>query len=334
MRKNILVTGAGGFIGGHLVNRLRKEHNVRAIDIKPVSDWYQVFNDVDNYSFDLSDFDKCYAATKNIDEVYHLGCNMGGMGFISNNKALCMLSIIPDSMIIKASKANSVKKFLYTSTACVYPTDQQESSEPIALSEDMAYPPNPEDGYGWEKLFMERMCRHFNEDFGLDTRIVRFHTIYGPYGDWQGGREKAPAALCRKVIDAIETGTNEIEVWGDGEQIRTFLYVDDAVNGLLSVMNSDGVSADGSTFDINNPFNIGSDIPVTINEYISIVENIAGVTLSRKYIDGPRGVNARSSDNSRIEKLIGWSPSTSLEDGVRKTFDWIYEEYKKTNKVT
>lgn len=334
MRKNILVTGAGGFIGGHLVNKLRKENNVVAIDIKPLWDWYQIFDDVSNYSFDLSDYDRCYAATNNIDEVYHLGCNMGGMGFIANNKALCMLSIIPDATIIKASNANKVKKFLYTSTACVYPTDQQESSEPIALSEDMAYPPNPEDGYGWEKLFMERMCRHFNEDFGMDTRIVRFHTIYGPHGDWQGGREKAPAALCRKVIDAIETGTNEIEVWGDGEQIRTFLYVDDAVEGLIKVMESNGINSDGNKFDINNPFNIGSIVPVTINEYISIVENIAGVKLARKYIDGPRGVNARSSDNTRIETLVGWTPQVSLEEGVRKTFNWIYEEYKKTNKVT
>jgi nucleoside-diphosphate-sugar epimerase len=230
-----------------------------------------------------------------------------------------MLSIIPDTNTLKAAQMNKVKKFLFASTACVYPSYNQNKPDVQGLIEGTEYPADPEDGYGWEKLFMERMCRHFTEDFGIETRIVRYHNVYGPEGTWDGGREKAPAALCRKVIHAKETGNHEIEIWGDGEQTRSFLFVDDAVEGTIRVMDSEHDSA----------FNIGSDRLVSINQMVDIIENIAGIKLTRKYISGPLGVRGRNSDNTKVKTLINWEPSIKLEDGLFQTFMWIYEQYKK-----
>lgn len=315
--KTILVTGAGGFIGGHLVKKLSESYKVRAIDKKPLEKWYQVIDSAENIVGDLTEYDIALHATQTIDEVYHMACDMGGMGFIEHNKTLCMLSIIPDTNTLKAAQLNGVKKFLFASTACVYPSYKQNTTEPAPLIEGTEYPADPEDGYGWEKLFMERMCRHFTEDFGIEARIVRYHNVYGPVGTWQGGREKAPAALCRKVAHALHTNSNEIEVWGDGEQTRSFLYIDDAVKGTIRVMDSEHQSA----------FNIGSDRMVSVNELITIIENTANIKLQRKYIDGPLGVRGRNSHNEKVKNLLNWEPSITLEEGMTKTFNWIYGQY-------
>lgn len=317
MNKKILVTGAGGFIGGHLVKKLSETHTIRAIDKKPLEKWYQVIDSVENIVGNLTDYDIALHVTQDIDEVYHMACDMGGMGFIEHNKTLCMLSIIPDTNTLKAAQHNGVKKFLFASTACVYPSYKQNTNTPDELIEGTEYPADPEDGYGWEKLFMERMCRHFTEDFNIATRVVRYHNVYGPVGTWQGGREKAPAALCRKVIHAKETGNCEIEIWGDGEQTRSFLYIDDAVEGTIRVMNSEHQSA----------FNIGSDRMVTINQMVDVLEKIADITLTRKYINGPLGVRGRNSHNEKIKTLINWEPSITLEDGLERTFKWIHTQY-------
>lgn len=322
--KTILVTGAGGFIGGHLVKRLSQQYTVRAIDKKPLSTWYSICDGVENIVGDLTDYNIALHATEGVDEVYHMACDMGGMGFIEHNKTLCMLSIIPDTNTLKAAQQNGAKKFLFASTACVYPSYKQNTNTPDELIEGTEYPADPEDGYGWEKLFMERMCRHFTEDFGIETRIVRYHNVYGPNGTWQGGREKAPAALCRKVIHAKETGNYEIEIWGDGEQTRSFLYIDDAVEGTIRVMASEHQSA----------FNIGSDRMVSINQMVDILEKIADITLTRKYIDGPLGVRGRNSHNEKVKTLINWEPSITLEDGLTHTFNWIYTQYNAIHRRT
>jgi len=314
----ILVTGAGGFIGGHLVKKLSESYQVRAFDKKPLSSWYQVHENVENVVGDLTDYNVVFSATQNVSEVYHLACDMGGMGFIEHNKTLCMLSIIPDVNTIKAAYENGVKKFLYASTACVYPVYKQTTTTPEPLIEGTEYPADPEDGYGWEKLFMERMCQHFHEDFHLDIRIVRYHNVYGPQGTWQGGREKAPAALCRKVIESLHNDTHTIEIWGDGEQTRSFMFIDDAVEGTIRVMDSDCAT----------PLNLGSDKMVSINDMIGILEKIANVTLHKNYITGPLGVRGRNSHNEKIMKELRWSPSISLEDGLRKTFTWISHQYE------
>jgi GDP-D-mannose 3',5'-epimerase len=314
--KNILITGAGGFIAGHLARHLAKTHNVIGIDKKPLEKWYIVSSDVKNIVGDLTEYSVAKYATQNVDEVYHLACDMGGMGFIEHNKTLCMLSVIPDVNMLKASHENHVKKFLFASTACVYPLYKQNTTTPEPLVEDSVYPADPEDGYGWEKLFIERMCRHFHEDFGLDVRIVRYHNVYGPEGTWHGGREKAPAALCRKVTDAILNKTLEIEIWGDGEQTRSFMFIDDAVEGTIRIMESSHTSA----------FNLGSDRMVSINQMVDIIEHIAQVKLTRKYIPGPLGVRGRNSHNEKITKLLGWAPSISLEEGLEKTYNWIFKQ--------
>lgn len=323
MKKQILVTGAGGFIGGHLVKTLSKNYTVRAIDKKPLTKWYQVHESCENIVADLTDYDVALAATKDIDEIYHMACDMGGMGFIEHNKTLCMLSIIPDTNTLKAAHANNVKKFLFASTACVYPSYKQNTNTPDELIEGTEYPADPEDGYGWEKLFMERMCRHFSEDFGIETRIVRYHNVYGPIGTWDGGREKAPAALCRKVIDALHTKTNRIDIWGDGEQTRSFLYIDDAVEGTIRVMDNEHRSA----------FNIGSDRMVSINQMIDIIENIADSTVDRNYIDGPLGVRGRNSNNEKTKTLLNWEPRISLEEGLQQTYEWIKTQYNKKHNI-
>jgi GDP-D-mannose 3', 5'-epimerase len=317
----ILVTGGGGFIGGHLIGHLRQKgrRRIRAVDIKPLDEWYQLFDGVDNVTADLKDLSACRSAVHGVSEVYNLAADMGGMGFIENNKALCMLSVLINTHLLLAAADAGVKRYFYASSACVYNADKQRNPRVVPLKEADAYPAMPEDGYGWEKLFSERMCRHFREDFGLCARVARFHNAYGPHGTWDGGREKAPAAICRKVIHALETGDHEIEIWGDGTQTRSFMYIDDCITGIDRIMHSD----------IEEPLNLGSSELVTINELVDIVEDIAGLQLRRKYrLDAPKGVNGRNSDNTRIKQVLGWEPSIRLRDGLEKTFAWIREQYR------
>jgi GDP-D-mannose 3',5'-epimerase len=320
--QTVLIAGAGGFIGGHLVADFvsRGFTNIRAVDIKPFEDWYQVFDEVENVSADLKNADVCKMACHDAVQVYNLAADMGGMGFIENNKALCMLSVLINTHLLMAAHESGVKRYFYASSACVYNADKQRNYNVTALKEEDAYPAMPEDGYGWEKLFSERMCRHFREDFGLSTRVARFHNVYGPHGTWQGGREKAPAAICRKVIHAVETGTGTIEIWGDGRQARSFMFIDDCIHGIKRIMHSD----------ILEPINLGSSELVTINQLVDIAERIAGVKLARRYqLDAPKGVNGRNSDNTKIQQQLDWQPSIRLRDGMLKTYEWIYDEYLK-----
>ena len=314
----ILVTGAGGFIGGHLVRDLIEGGaTVRAVDKKPADEWYQRFDDVESLELDLSLRENCYAATEGVDQVYNLAADMGGMGFIELNKALCMLSVLINTHLLEASRDNGVERFLFTSSACVYAAGKQTEAEVEPLREEDAYPAEPEDGYGWEKLFSERMCRHFTEDFDLETRVVRYHNVYGPEGTWDGGREKAPAAICRKVAQAKLSGEHEIEVWGDGEQTRSFTYISDCVHGTKALMASDH----------REPVNLGSTELVTINQLIDIVEEVAGIKVSRNYdLSAPQGVRGRNSDNTQLKAALGWEPSVSLQDGMAQTYAWIYDQ--------
>ncbi|MCA9246491.1 MAG: NAD-dependent epimerase/dehydratase family protein [Planctomycetales bacterium] len=317
--KQILVAGAGGFIGGHLVADLLRRGftNIRAVDIKPLDEWYQV-HDVNNIVADLRDLAACHTACDGATEVYNLACDMGGMGFIENNRALCMISVLINTHLLIAARDAGVDRYFYASSACVYNADKQVNADVVALKEEDAYPAMPEDGYGWEKLFSERMCRHFREDFGLTTRVARFHNVYGPHGTWDGGREKAPAAMCRKVIHAKETGDLQMEIWGDGKQTRSFMYIDDCLEGIRKIMASD----------IEEPINLGSNELVTINGLVDIVEDIAGVELQRSYnLDAPKGVNGRNSDNTKIQEYLGWEPGIRLRDGMAKTYAWIHGEY-------
>jgi GDP-D-mannose 3',5'-epimerase len=318
----IAVAGAGGFIGGHLVAHLRAAGAlVRAIDIKPVADWCQVDRRADNCQLDLRLIDDCRRAVDGCEEVYNLASDMGGMGFIENNKALCMLSVLINTHLLIAARDAGVTRYFFASSACVYNADKQTSPDVLPLTESDAYPAMPEDGYGWEKLFGERMCRHFREDFGVETRIARYHNVYGPYGTWSGGREKAPAAICRKVIEAVRSGTHQIEIWGDGGQTRSFTWIDDCIKGTIDLMRSD----------VTEPLNIGSSELVTINQLVDIVEAIAGVTVQRRYDrSAPRGVNGRNSDNRRIQQLLHWEPSTRLREGMEHTYRWIRGEMVKT----
>ena len=252
--------------------------------------------------------------TRGIDVVFQLAADMGGMGFIQNNKALCMLSVLVNTHMLMAARDSGVERFFYSSSACVYNAEKQKNADVVALKEEDAYPAMPEDGYGWEKLFSERMCRHFQEDFGLESRIARFHNVYGPYGTYDGGREKAPAAICRKVIEAKASGSNEIEIWGDGNQTRSFMYIDDCLWGTQAIMESD----------IQEPINLGSSELVTINQLVDVVEEIAGVKLRRTYkLDAPKGVNGRNSDNTKLRSYLGWEPSISLYEGMARTYEWI-----------
>jgi len=315
----VLVTGAGGFIGGHLVaNLLDQGHErVRAVDIKPVRDWYQVCPQAENMQRDLTEKSACYEVSEAADHIFNLAADMGGMGFIETHKADCMLSVLINTHMLMAARDQGVRRFLFSSSACVYAADKQTSADVVALKEADAYPALPEDGYGWEKLFSERMCRHFSEDFGLETRIARYHNVYGPNGTFDGGREKAPAAICRKVIQAKLSGSNEIEIWGDGEQTRSFMYIDDCLKGTQLIMESD----------FTEPLNLGSDQLVTINQLVDIVESIAGVRLQRRYkLDAPKGVRGRNSDNTLIQNVLGWAPNISLEDGLAQTYQWIYDQ--------
>jgi GDP-D-mannose 3', 5'-epimerase len=322
-----VVTGAGGFIGGHLVSafRARGHRAIRAVDIKPLQDWYQRFDDVENLSLDLNERENCDIAARGAASIYNLAANMGGMGFIENNRALCMLSVLINSHMLQAALKYQVPRFFYSSSACVYNGDKQTSFEAPSLKEEDAYPAMPEDGYGWEKLFSERMCRHFREDFGLRTRVARFHNVYGPWGTWYGGREKAPAAICRKVIEAKLSGKHEIEIWGSGEQTRSFMYIDDCLKGMDLIMNSS----------ILEPINLGSSEAVTINQLVDLAEGFAGIKLQRKYnLDAPKGVNGRNSDNTLIQKLLNWEPNTPLKVGLERTYRWIYDQYVAREKGT
>ncbi len=318
MEKKITVAGAGGFIGGHLVNYLRSRghKDLRGIDIKPLEHWFQRFEDVENLVLNLQKEEACQKAVDEAEIVYNLAADMGGMGFIEKNKALCMLSVLINTHLLEASRQAGVRKFFYASSACVYAADKQKSEDVIPLAEPDAYPAMPEDGYGWEKLFSERMCRHYHEDFGLEIAVARFHNVYGPQGTYDGGREKAPAAICRKIIDAVLNDCLEIEIWGDGKQTRSFTFIDDCLNGIDRLM--------GSHF--QEPINLGSSELVTINGLVDIVEAIAGVKLKRTYnLDAPKGVNGRNSDNTLIKSLFQWEPSTRLKDGMEATYAWIYD---------
>jgi len=317
--QKIVVCGAGGFIGGHLVSDLLRQGvaDIRAVDIKPFSEWFQKFDQVENLQLDLQDRSNCARAIQGADQVYNLACNMGGMGFIENNKALCMISVLINTHLLLEAREQKVRRYFYASSACVYAADKQTSPEVQPLKEGDAYPAMPEDGYGWEKLFSERMCRHFSEDFGVLTRVARFHNVYGPEGTFEGGREKAPAAICRKVIHAKLSGVPEIEIWGDGHQTRSFMYIDDCLYGLQAIMNSN----------IQEPINLGSSELVSINQLVDVVEEIAGVKLSRHYnLKAPKGVNGRNSDNTLIRKYLGWEPGIRLHDGLEKTYAWIYDQ--------
>jgi nucleoside-diphosphate-sugar epimerase len=316
----ILVTGAGGFIGGALLGVLRAQgfRNLRGVDIKPFDEWYQRFDDVENLSLDLNLRENCEVAAEGASDVYNLAANMGGMGFIENNKALCMLSVLINTQMLQAAQRHGAKRFFYASSACVYNGDKQKTFEAPSLKEEDAYPALAEDGYGWEKLFSERMCRHFREDFGLYTRVARFHNVYGPWGTWFGGREKAPAAICRKVIEAKVSGKHEIEIWGTGSQTRSFMFIDDCTEGIQKIMDSQ----------ILEPINLGSSEAVTINQLVDITEDIAGIHLKRNYdLSAPKGVNGRNSDNTLIQKYLQWEPSTPLRVGMEKTYRWIYDQF-------
>jgi nucleoside-diphosphate-sugar epimerase len=310
-----VVTGAGGFIGGHLVaSLLAQGKTVRGVDVKPLDEWCQVFPDAESFQGDVSLIEDARRATAGAGTVYNLAADMGGMGFIENNKALCMLSVLINTHMLMAARDAGVRRFFYSSSACVYNGEKQTNPDVIPLKEADAYPALPEDGYGWEKLFSERMCRHFEEDFGLTCRVARYHNVYGPWGTWDGGREKAPAAICRKVMQAKASGSNEIEIWGDGHQTRSFMYIDDCTHGTLAIMESD----------IDEPINLGSSERVTINQLVDIVEEIAGVKLKRRYnLSAPKGVNGRNSDNTLILEKLNWEPSIRLRDGMAKTYEWI-----------
>lgn len=314
--QSVVVCGAGGFIGGHLVRHLMNQGvgAVRAVDVKPIEEWYQTSAGVENLVLDLRDKDACYRAADGMQVVFQLAADMGGMGFIENNKAMCMLSVLISTHMLMAARDKGVKRLFYSSSACVYNGDKQTNPDVVALKEEDAYPALPEDGYGWEKLFTERMCRHFEEDFGLQCRVARFHNVYGPLGTYEGGREKAPAAICRKVIEAKMSGRHEIEIWGSGKQTRSFMYIEDCLRGVQAILESD----------IREPINLGSSELVTVNQLLDIVEEIAGIKLERRYnLTAPKGVNGRNSDNTKILEYLGWEPSIRLKDGMARTYRWI-----------
>ncbi len=314
----VLVAGAGGFIGGHLVASLLADgYTVRAVDIKPLERWYQTHSDVENVVADLRLRDDAFAAVRGTSAVYNLACNMGGMGFIESNKAACMLNVLIDTHLLEAARDEQLDSFFYASTACVYPSSLQNDPAVTALKEGDTYPADPEDGYGWQKLFGERLCQNYSEDYGIPVRVGRYHNVYGPNGTWDGGREKAPAAICRKVADAVLSRRHEIEIWGDGEQTRSFMFIDDGVEGTRRL----AASA------IDRPLNIGSSELVSINQLVDIVSSIAGVELERRYVTAaPQGVRGRNSDNTEIQASLGWQPSITLRAGLEQTYAWIHDQ--------
>jgi nucleoside-diphosphate-sugar epimerase len=314
----VLVTGAGGFIGHHLVAYLKKEgYWVRGVDLK-----YPEFCETDADEFELLDlrrWDSCLQATRGVNEVYALAADMGGMGFISKYHAQILHNnILINTHTLEAARINGVKRYLFTSSACVYPEYRQTDANVVPLKEEDAYPAQPQDAYGWEKLVTERLCTHYREECSIETRIVRFHNIFGPLGTWDGGREKAPAALCRKVAEAKLTGDPEIEIWGDGEQTRSFCYIDDCVTGLYKLMRSHHCE----------PLNLGQDRMVTINELADIIAKIAGLRIIKKHVPGPQGVRGRNSDNVQLRQVLGWEPEISLEEGLARTYAWIDKQVK------
>jgi len=315
----IVVAGAGGFIGGHLVQQLLAtgEASVRAVDLKPLDEWFQRDPRAENIAADLQDLHACRRVLHGASTVYNLAADMGGMGFIENNKALCMLSVLINTHLLMAAREAGVHRYFYASSACVYNAAKQAVPGIPGLAEADAYPAMPEDGYGWEKLFSERMCRHFWEDFGLETRMARYHNVYGPHGTYDGGREKAPAAICRKVIQAKMTNDPRIVIWGDGSQTRSFTYITDCLEGTRRLMHSD----------VRVPLNVGSSEMVSINQLVDLVEQIAGVRLTRTYdTAAPKGVAGRNSDNTLVRQLLGWEPSTALITGLEATYRWIYDQ--------
>jgi len=317
----ILVCGAGGFIGGHIVSRLILEGNeVVCADIKPFEYWFQIFDKNKNFSLDLKEYENCLEVSKGVDFIYNMACNMGGMGFIENNKTECMLSVLINTNLLRACLVNKVKKYFFSSSACVYNSAKQTSVFIEGLKETDAYPAMPEDGYGWEKLFSERMCRHFYEDYGLETRVARYHNVYGPMGTYDGGREKAPAALCRKLITAKNAGKKKIDVWGDGEQTRSFMYIDDCIKGTKKIFESN----------CREVLNIGSEEQVSINQMIKIIEEIGGYKVEKNYqLDKPKGVRGRSSNNDLVREKLGWDFEVSLKSGLALTYQWIEKEVEK-----
>ena len=314
----ILVCGAGGFIGGHLVRSLLEDgHEVVCADIKPLDNWFQIFKSNKNFSLDLKEYENCLEVSKNVDFIYNMACNMGGMGFIENNKAECMLSVLINTNLLRSCLINKVKKYFFSSSACVYNVDKQSNNFIEGLKETDAYPAMPEDGYGWEKLFSERMCRNFYEDYGLETRVARYHNVYGPMGTYDGGREKAPAALCRKVIYAKLNKRNTIDVWGDGEQTRSFMFIKDCIIGTKMLFESNERAV----------LNIGSEEQVSINQMIQLIEEISDYRVKKNYqLDKPKGVRGRSSNNDLIKKKIGWDVSVTLKEGLKETYHWIYKQ--------
>ena len=291
--------------------------DVRAVDIKPQDEWYQVHGDAENIVADCADMGDAHKIAVGTEEIYNLAADMGGMGFIENNKAECMLSVLTSTNMLVAARDAGTQRYFYSSSACVYAGDKQTDPNVTALKESDAYPADPEDGYGWEKLFSERMARHFREDFGIETRIARYHNVYGPEGTFEGGREKAPAALSRKIAQAKLSGDHTIDVWGDGEQSRSFMYIDDCVRGTQEILAGDNVE----------PVNLGSAELVTINQMIGILEDIAGITVTKNHdLSAPQGVRGRNSDNTMFHEIYGWEPSISLRDGLEKTYTWIYDQ--------
>jgi GDP-D-mannose 3', 5'-epimerase len=317
---DVVVAGGGGFIGGHLVGDLLAQGlTVRSLDIKPRHAWYQLHPDAENVVADLSLLDGARAGVRGARQVYMLAADMGGMGFIENNRAACMMSVLTSTHMLQAAHEAGVERYFYSSSACVYAAGKQTDPDVTALKEEDAYPAQPEDGYGWEKLFSERMCRHYAEDYGFATRVARYHNVYGPHGTWTGGREKAPAAVCRKVAEAVLSGDHRIEIWGDGLQSRSFMYIDDCLHGTRMIMNGDSAI----------PVNLGSSELVTINQLVDVVERIAGVRCERTYrLDAPQGVRGRNSDNTLIREIHGWEPSISLLDGLERTYAWVYDQVK------
>ena len=317
----ILVCGAGGFIGGHLVRSLLEDgHEVVCADIKPLENWFQIFKSNKNFSLDLKEYKNCLEVSKNVDFIYNMACNMGGMGFIENNKAECMLSVLINTNLLRSCLINKVKKYFFSSSACVYNVDKQSNNFIEGLKETDAYPAMPEDGYGWEKLFSERMCRHFYEDYGLETRVARYHNVYGPMGTFDGGREKAPAALCRKIIIAKKSKNKIIDVWGDGEQTRSFMFIDDCIKGTKKLFESS----------CREVLNIGSEEQVSINQMINMIEEISGYKVEKNYqLEKPKGVRGRSSNNDFVKAKLGWDSKITLKSGLELTYRWIEKEIEK-----